>query len=247
MKYLKISWHTKSDEVSMSIMHLVIRIFIAFIVLLILARLMGRKEISQMTFFNFVSAITIGSVGASLIVDKNLRILNGVIALVGLAILTLVLEVIDIKSLRLRKIILGNPIIVIKNGQVIRKAMKRSLLDISTLDVMLRQQHDIFSYAEVDYAIFETNGKLSVLKKDPIMPITKADMKIDFKEKIYPLPTVVISDGQVISSKLEKLGLNYDWLINQLKSSGLNSEKEVYLAQVQTDGTLLINKKSDEN
>ncbi|MDQ0231642.1 uncharacterized membrane protein YcaP (DUF421 family) [Metabacillus malikii] len=141
----------------MGLMELMLRVAIGFFVLFTLARIMGRKEISQMTFFNFVSAIAIGSITANLVVSRNLSIRNGVLALVGWAAFTLIMDVIDIKSKRARIITTGDPIIVIKEGKIVERALKKSRLDLDALNTMLRQKN-IFAVADVDYAIFETNG-----------------------------------------------------------------------------------------
>ena len=95
----------------MEFTELLLRIAIGFFVLFTLTRILGRKEISQMTFFNFVSAIAIGSIGANLVVNQNLSIRNGVMALVGWAIFTFIMDLIDIKSKALRKVVTGNPVV----------------------------------------------------------------------------------------------------------------------------------------
>lgn len=228
----------------MGLSELVIRIAIGFIVLFILTRILGRKEISQMTFFNFISAIAIGSITANLIVSQNLSIRNGVIALVGWTLFTLVMDFIDIKSKLLRKVVKGDPVIIIKEGKIIDRTLRSSRLDLDTLNAMLRQQN-IFSIADVDYAIFETNGKLSVLPKENKNPVTKMDMNIPEKSKVFPIPTEIISDGKVLTKNLEKLNLDINWITQQLKQKNIHSVSDVFFAQIQTDGTIYTYKKED--
>ncbi len=124
----------------MNIPELLIRITIAFVTLFILARIMGRKEISQITFFNFVSAIAIGSVTANLVINQNVSIRNGFIALIGWTIFTLFMDFVDIKSKKLRKITTGDPVVVIKEGNIVENALRKSRLDIDSLNAMLRQK-----------------------------------------------------------------------------------------------------------
>lgn len=226
----------------MNIQELALRIAIGFIVLLILTRIMGRKEISQMTFFNFASSITIGSIAATLVLSSDVSIRNGVIALIGWAFFTLLMDGIDIKTIRGRHIINGNPLIIVKNGRIVEKAMLNSRFDLDSLTSMLRQQ-GVFSIAEVDYAILETNGKLSILKKDEHLYTTKSDMKIAPRPRVYSLPAVIISDGAVIKTNLIDIDRDYDWLLFELKKHGIDNVKDVFFAQMQMDGTLYVEKK----
>jgi len=228
----------------MELSELIIRIAIGFLVLFTLTRFLGRKEISQMTFFNFVSAIAIGSITANFVLNQNVSIRNGVIALVGWAIFTFLMAFIDIKSKTLRKVVTGDPTIVIKEGKIVDKALRLSRLDLDSLNAMLRQQN-IFSIADVDYAIFETNGKLSVMPKENKKPVTKSDMNIPIQPKVYSIPTEIISDGKLITQNLEKLKIEQNWVNQQLNQLNINSYSEVYYAQIQTDGTLYVDKKGE--
>lgn len=222
---------------------LLLRISLGFITLFILTRILGRKEISQMTFFNFVSAIAIGSIAANLVVSQNLSIRNGLLALAGWTIFTLLMDFIDIKSKKARKVTTGDPIVVIKDGKIVEKSLKKSRLDIDSLMAMLRQQ-SVFSMKDVDYAIFETNGKLSVLKKEEKQNVTKSDLKVTpSTDRIYPIATEVITDGTVLETNLLKLNLNQEWLHQQLKLAGISSPSDVMYAEVQQDGSLFIDSK----
>ncbi|MBB6451786.1 uncharacterized membrane protein YcaP (DUF421 family) [Salirhabdus euzebyi] len=122
--------------------------------------------------------------------------------------------------------------------------MKKSRLDIDSLNAMLRQKN-VFSMTDVDYAIFETNGKISVMKKEPKQSVTKNDMNISSKKKLFPISTEVISDGKVLKKNLSKLKLDTDWLEKQLKQSGINSVSNVFYAEVQQDGTLFVDSKQN--
>lgn len=229
----------------MSISDLILRLVIAFITLLVLSRLMGRKEISQMTFFNFISGISIGTIGASLAIDSSLSIRNGLLALLGWSIFTILLGLLDIKSKKARIAIEGQPIIVIKKGKVMEDKLRKARLDIDVLNALLRQKN-VFSVTDVDYAIFEINGKLSVMKKETKQALTKSDMNIQqVKTDVFPLATAVISDGKIDKENLGKLNLDKQWLDQQLQIAGVRSVSEVFYAEVQKDGTLYIDNKHD--
>ncbi|AIF44841.1 DUF421 domain-containing protein [Virgibacillus sp. SK37] len=230
----------------MAIPELVLRICLSFLLLFTLTRIMGRKEISQMTFFNFVSAIAIGSIAAILATNQNFSMLNGFIALTGWAGFTLGMGYIDIKSQKARKFTTGIPEIVIKDGKIMEEALRRKRLDNDSLQALLRQKN-IFSMKEVDYAIFETSGKLSVMKKENKQPATKSDVNqlAANLPKVYPIATEVISDGELNETNLKKLNLDTNWLNAQLKQAGITSLSEVFYAEVQSDGTLYLDNKRD--
>jgi len=231
----------------MTVSELVSRLAIAFLTLLILTRIMGRKEISQMTFFNFVSGISIGTIGASLAIDSTLSVRNGLIALVVWSIFTIALGFIDIKNKRFREVIEGQPKILIKNGKIMEDALRSVRLDVDALNALLREKN-VFSVFDVDYAIFEIDGKLSVMKKETQQFVTKSDMGIQQnKPHIYPISTEVITDGRIISVNLKKLNLTNEWLEQQLQSSGIKSVTDVFYAEVGKDGNLYIDKKIDVN
>lgn len=229
----------------MSVMELIVRITTAFIVLFVLSRIMGRKEISQMTFFNFVSAIAIGSIAANLALSPNISIRNGVIALIGWTIFTLAMDIIDIKFKKARVITTGQPVTVIKEGKIMESALRKVRLDMDTLNTLLRK-NNVFSITDVDYAVFETSGNLSVMKKESKQPVTKGDMSgYSPTKKMTPMATEVVADGKVLSENLTKLHLNENWLNQQLKENGIEKVEDVFYAEVQPDGSLYIDNKND--
>lgn len=229
----------------MNQLELLLRIAIGFIVLLSMARWTGRKEISQMTFFNLVSAIAFGSIAAALVVNSNVSILNGVIALLGWAAFTVITDIIHLKSKKARKLLMGDAVIIVKKGEIMEDAMRQTRLDTNALQAMLRQK-SIFSMKDVEYAIFETNGKLSVMKKENKQTVTKGDMNIAMSQgNFVPLSTELISDGTVNVQNLNKMNKDQSWLNEQLEQAGVQSVEEVFYAEVQTDGNLYIDKRDD--
>lgn len=229
----------------MYVIEVILRVTISFLVLFLLARMMGRKEISQMTFFNWTSAIGIGSITANLAVNQNLSIRNGVIALIVWTFFTLLMDMVDIKSKRGRKVTTGVPLIVVRNGQIMEGALKNARLDIDSLRAMLRQKN-AFSLTDVDYAILETNGQLSVLKKVNKQPATQSDISgVSATTTLFPLATEVISDGKINKENLSKLKLDHSWLDQELKKANIQSVSDVFYAEVQQDGSLYFDKRVD--
>ena len=229
----------------MGVTEIIIRTLLSFLILLSLTRIMERKEISEMTFFNFSSAIAIGSIAGNLAFNHQLSILNGIISLIGWSLFTLLSGRIVIKSKKARKVIDGEPLIIIKNGKIMEKPLRKVNLDLDTLTALLRQKN-IFSITEVEYAIFEITGKLSVMKKDNKQPVTKGDMNIvNPQKKLLPIITEVVSDGVINITNLEKLNLNTEWLNEQLLQAGIKTISDVFYAEVQPDNTLYIDSKND--
>ncbi|AND40733.1 MULTISPECIES: DUF421 domain-containing protein [Cytobacillus] len=228
----------------MTVNETILRVTISFLVLFLLARLMGRKEIGQMTFFNWASAIGIGSIAGNLAVNESTLIKDGVISLIVWTLFTILMDMLDLKSKQGRTVTTGEPLIVIKAGRIMERALKISRVDLDELQALLRQK-DIFSLNDVDYAILETNGDLSVLKKESQQPVTKNDLNImSPKKDLIPLPTEVIADGKVNSKNLSKLKLDNNWLDRELQKAKIHSAEDVFFAQVQQDGTLYIDRKN---
>lgn len=224
---------------------LLLRIILGFVVLLSMARLTGRKEISQMTFFNLVSAIAFGSIAAALVTNPSVSILNGILSLIGWAAFTIFTDMIHIKSKKARKILIGNPVIVIKKGKIMEDAMRQTRLDTDSLMSMLREK-SIFTLTDVEYAIFETDGKLSVMLKGAQQYVTKGDLGITLPQNNFvPLAAEVVSDGRMNHNNLSKMNVDQTWLQNQLKAAGVKSIEDVFYAEVKPDGSLYVDKRED--
>lgn len=217
-----------------------LRTTVIFIVLLTLARMLGKKQMSHLTFFNYVTGITIGSIAANIISIGNKSFINQLIDLIWWCILTSLTGYINLKSGNIRRIIDGQPTIIIKKGKLMKNSLSSTHLNMDDLSMLLRKQN-IFSITEVEYAILEPDGNLSVLKKQPHQQITKADMKIPTSTTKY-IPSEIIVDGKIISHNLKELNLSEDWLKKQLKQQNITSIDNVFYAEIQSDGTLFIDK-----
>ena len=211
---------------------------IAFFLLLLLARILGKKQMSQMTFFNYVTGITIGSLAANIITFNDESIWEEVIGLIWWCLLTLLLSLITLKFAKMRVIIDGQPTVLIKKGKILKKALKSTKISIEELIMMLREQN-IFSIKEIDYAVLEPNGKLSVLKVQDQLNITKRDLSIPTTTPKY-FPEEIIIDGRIVHKNLIAYGLNVQWLESQLNQQKIKSVKDVLYGELQSDGTLYI-------
>lgn len=217
---------------------IIIKPTIAFVLLLILARVLGKKQMSQMTFFNYVTGITIGSLAAEIIAFDDQTIWHEVVGLIWWCLLTALLAYITLKSSKLRNIIDGQPSILVKNGALQEKALKSTRINLEELSMMFREQ-GIFSIKDIDYAILEQNGQLSILKMQEQINVSRKDMNIPASQPQY-LPAEIIIDSKIIHKNLTSYGLNMQWLKTQLKKQGVKNIDDVFYAEIQEDGSLYV-------
>ncbi|MCU9602150.1 YetF domain-containing protein [Pallidibacillus thermolactis] len=223
---------------------IVIRSLISFIVLLLLTRLMGKRQVSQLTFFDYIVGITIGSIAAEMSFDQNVRIINGITSLLIWGLIPFILAIISLKSRIFQQLIDGKPTIIIKNGEILEKSMKKVFLSIDELMLLLREKN-IFKISDVEIAILETNGQLSVLKKTSQQPVTPQMLKMVLKQE--KAPTLLIVDGQILYKNLATLGYSEEWLMKEIRKQGATNTNEVFLAQVSSDGELFVDLYEDHN
>ncbi|HBJ00883.1 MULTISPECIES: DUF421 domain-containing protein [Lysinibacillus] len=220
---------------------MILRTTLSFFILLILARILGKKQLGQLTFFHYITGITFGSIASEIASQEETPFLDGVISLIWWSALTYLMTIITIKSKKARVLIDDKPTIVVQNGLILESALRKNRLHMDELTMMLREQA-IFSVQDIQYALLETNGKLSVLQKTSEQVATKQDVKADVSPPTY-LPTEVVSDGQLIKENIVELELTEDWVMKKLKKQNVHSVEDVFFAQVQTNGSLYISLK----
>ena len=226
------------------VLEMTIRTVITFAVLLVLTRLMGKKQVSQLSFFHYVTGITIGSIAGNIAGESETPFWNGLISLILWALLTLLMSYISLKIPKARIALEDKPTIVIREGKILEGSMKSLRLHLDDLNMMLREQ-GIFSIKDAYYAVLETNGKLSVLMKAGQDPATKQDVKAPAPVPKY-IPSEIISDGVMVKKNLTELNLTEEWVHEQLKKQGVGKIEQVFYAEIQTDGSLHVDMRSEE-
>ena len=221
---------------------ILLRSIITFIGLLFLTHMMGRKQLSQITFFDYIVGITIGSIAASIAVDRSIGIIDGIIATVVWCAMPIIIGYIAVKNIAFRRFVDGEPKVVIQNGTIINKNMLEEKYNMGDLLMQLRDR-GIFDITEVEFAILEPNGELSVLKKSQYNPVTPKDLSIPTNYKGLMIELVI--DGRIISQHLKIINKDAQWLIDQLKNRNIHNIKDVIFAGLQTDGQLYISLKND--
>ncbi len=220
-----------------------VRSIISFFTLLIFAKLLGKQQISQLTFFDYVLGITIGSIAAELTADLSSRAWPHWVGLLSWATLGYLMELITMKWRYAAKYIEGEPTIVIMNGKIMENALRKMKYRVSDIMALLRNK-DVFDLNEVDFAIIEPNGQLSVLKKAEYAPLTPKDMNIT--KKSSGISTELIYDGILIEENLKQLNKDKKWLMNQLKAQGIKDVSEVFLATLNPSGSFYVDKYKDK-
>jgi len=226
---------------NVSYSQIVVETVITFFVLLTLTRFLGKKQLSHLTFFNYVTGITIGSIAANMVVLDTGNYTKELTSLIVWCLLNTIIGYISLKSGKIRVILDGQPTIVIKKGKIDKEALAKTKINIDDLTMMIRQ-YQVFSITEIDYAILEPNGILSILKKPEYQGTQKIDLKILPQSPAF-IPTEIIADGKLLKRNLLEIGKSKDWLNNELKKANIKSIDEVFYAEIQPNGEMFIQKK----
>lgn len=209
----------------MEILKVVLTALLSVSALFVITKIMGHKQVAQLDFFDYVSGITIGSIGAELATELE-KPYKSLIALAIYGLASLLLNLIVHKIPRSRKYINGTPTILMNEGKIYRKNLKQSKLDLSEFMLLCREQ-GYFDLDEIQTAIFEHNGKVSILPKAANRPATPDDLKIT--AKATHIGVEVIMDGHVMSENLSRIGRNETWLEKQIKLQSFKDAKEIFL------------------
>ena len=205
--------------------------------LFVLTKLMGNKQVSQLSMFDYIIGISIGSIAAEFATELD-NPEYCLLAMVIYAVMAYLVSVITSKSMNAQKMITGRPLILLDNGKLYKKNFRKARIDINEFLTHCRNQ-GYFDLADIQTAVFEYNGAVSVLPVENARPLTPADMQLSPQQQ--KLIVNVILDGHVSEANLKMTGNNKVWLEKQLHSQGYHSEKEVFLGTVNTvDNTLTL-------
>lgn len=198
------------------------RAIFLYIVVLIVMRLMGKREIGQLQPFELAISIMIADLAATPMTESGIPITNGIMPILGLLVMHLIISMINIKSTKAREIICGKPSLLIFRGKIDQKVLKKERFTINELEERLRD-NNIFNIGDVEYAILETSGQVTVIPKPNKRPATPEDFNLEPKYEGIPYDLVV--DGKVEYENLKKIGKNYTWLQKQTEKFGIKPEE----------------------
>ncbi|WP_404350401.1 DUF421 domain-containing protein [Sutcliffiella horikoshii] len=206
-------------------LEVVIRSILAFSILLIGTRILGKQTISQMTLFDFIAGISLGAITANLAFNLTIDIHHFLISFFIFILILFVTAYISMKSRKARKILAGDPTDIIQDGKILEENMRKMRYTLDYLNQQLREK-DIFEVEEVLYAIVEPNGTLTVLKKPLFRSVTPKDLQLQPSEK--GLPIELIMDGRVITKNLEEHDLSLEWLKEEVKKRNVEWDNVFY-------------------
>lgn len=224
----------------MNILRIIGRTVFMYVFVLIVTRLMGKREIGQLSPFDLVVAIMIADLAALPLEEAHIGVMNAVTPILTLAVAEVLFAFVSLKSTLMRRIITGNPTILVENGRILEGNLKKSRYNLNDLVSQLRQQN-VPNIADVEYAILETSGDLTVIPKSQKRPVTPKDLGIPTSYEGAPFPLII--DGQVQYDSLERANLSLNWLSDELHKQGIEDPKQVLYASLDTEGNLYVSKK----
>lgn len=219
-----------------------IQAIVALTVLFTITRISGKKQLSQLNFFEYIVGITIGDLAAFVSTDLEVNLIHGYTSLLIWAGIPLLFEYLSQKSKRLRDLVDGKGSVIVKDGKVLEENLRKSRF---TGDELLQQLRlkNAFDVSDVEFAVLETNGQLSVLFKKEAQAATIKDLGLEIPEEKES--QAVIMDGNILFDPLANLGLNKGWLMTELDKLGVTL-KNVFLAQVDSNGQLYVDLYDDK-
>ncbi len=215
---------------------------VSIIVLFIFTRLAGKKQISQLSFFHYVIGISIGSIAAAFAVDMDIEFPEFLTSVIIYGLFPLILSQISLKSYKGRKILNGSPTILVQDGKIIETNLRKTRINIDELLEECRLKN-AFNLSEVEFAILETNGQVSVQMKPSNLPLTPQDMEISTKYK--GLSANVIIDGLILNENLSIINKDKKWLKSQLEKQSITDLSDILLAFVDSSDKIHVYKKSE--
>lgn len=220
----------------MDILKVVLTSILSVVALFIITKIMGHKQIIQLDFYDYIIGITIGSIAAELATELE-QPWKPLIAMLIYGIISIGLSILTSKLPKMRKYINGSPTIIMNNGKLYRDNLKKAKLDLSEFMVLCRQS-GFFNLNDIQTAIFEYNGKLTILPVSDKRPVTPAD--INLMPPAEYICTEVIMDGRIIDGNLKRMGLDTNWLQKQLETQGYKNAKEIFLGVCDSNNKLSL-------
>lgn len=209
----------------------------AYILLLFLGRIVGRKMLSRITFFDFLIGIIFGSLATHISLGPDTSPLGGITAALVITGLTLLTDHLNLRSPGFRKLEEGEPIVLISGGQILNCNLQKARISLDKLTMLLRQKN-IFCLSDVDFAVLENDGQLSVLKKPARQPVAAGDLILPGKPGGMSFD--VVMDGEMQYSQLEKRNLDEKWVLDQMTLQNVQDIRDVFYASLEPSGNLYV-------
>lgn len=218
------------------------RSLLSLIVLFCATKLIGKKQVSELSLFDYVIGISIGNFAAEMTLNLEIQYINGAIAVIVFGVVALLISIITMKSIVLRRFFIGIPTIIIQNGKILEKSLIKLKIDINDLLEQCRI-NGYFDLNEIEYAIMEANGKISIMPKAEYKPTTPKDTQLKVQKQ--DLCANIIIDGIIMQENLENMNKTIAWLEKELKIKGYKEYNDILLATLDNNDKITIFNKNN--
>ncbi len=221
----------------MELLDVFIRAFLSLTTLFFITKMLGKKQVSQLSLFDYVIGISIGNFAAEMTINLDSHYLNGILAVGVFGLVAYAISYFTMKSISLRRFFMGSPTIIIQDGKILEEGLKEVKLDINDLLAECRV-NGYFDISEIEYAIMEVNGKLSILSKFEYDNVINMDMKIPAKK--VGLCANVIIDGEIMNDNLKLISKDKKWLMREINKIGYKQLSDILLATVDVNNKVIV-------
>ncbi len=223
------------------LLDVVMRSLVSLIVLFLVTKMLGKKQVSQLSVFDYVIGISIGNFAAEMTTDLQIPYINGIISVFIFGLVAYLVSYLTMKSIKLRRFFMGTPTMLIQNGKILIDSMRKVKLDINDLLEECRS-NGYFDISQIEYALMEANGNLSILPKGEHLPVTIKDMKLKVQQQ--GLCANLVIDGKVMPNNLKNIKKDENWLRKELKVKGYEDLDNILLATFDINEKLVIYEKN---
>jgi uncharacterized membrane protein YcaP (DUF421 family) len=220
----------------MELIHIAIVSIGSIITLFILTKILGDREMSELSMFDYINSITIGSIAAEMATSLEGDFLKPLIAMIVYTVISFAISYLTCKSITVRRFFEGHTLMLYQNGQIFEKNLLKAKIDVNEFLSMCRVS-GYFNLEEIHSAFLESNGKLSILPMTVNRPVTPSDLNLNPTQE-FPLASVII-DGHILKENLRSTGKDENWIAKQLTSQGVKDIREVMLATCDNSGNPL--------
>ncbi len=226
----------------MELLDVFIRAITSLIVLFVASKMLGKKQVSELSIFDYVIGISIGNFAAEVTLNLESKIINGALAVLLFGFIAYLVSIITLKSMTLRRFFMGVPTIIIQNGKILKNNLRKNKIDINDMLEQCRTK-GYFDVSQIEFAVLEVNGDLSILPKSQYRPLNPDDMNLKVAKE--GLVANIIIDGKIMINNLKRIGKDDEWLLKQLKVKG-KSLDSVLLATVDNKEKLVLYGKNED-
>lgn len=214
-----------------------IRAISSLITLFLITKMLGKKQVSQLSLFDYVIGISIGNFAAEMTINLESNEINGIWAVVLFGLFAYLVSYLTMKSMTMRRFFMGTPTVIIQNGKILEKNLRKVKFDINDMLEEIRS-NGYFDLSQVEYALMEANGKLSILPKSEYRPLTPKDMNLNIPNE--GLCANIIIDSKIMHNNLKMCKKDEKWLKKELKIKGYSDLSKILLATLDNNEKITV-------